>query len=265
MPISKFESLAQGFIEGSFSRLLGGKLSISDVAMRLTQALEQSFTHGVAANRYTVRLAPADYDALYAQAPNIAQDMAGMLETLAQQAQAPLAGVVRVVFVADPSLRKQEMQIETNHSSDSLPETTQLRPNSSAEDDILLAITELDAYLIVDGRTHIPLDKPIITIGRRQTNDIVLDEPTISRQHAQLRWRYGRFILYDLSNRNGRTRVNGQPITECVLQPGDVIALSQNMLIYGEGRTQPRRGRNDNSISSTQIMPPTPTEGEAQP
>jgi pSer/pThr/pTyr-binding forkhead associated (FHA) protein len=92
----------------------------------------------------------------------------------------------------------------------------------------------VDAFLIVQGRRHAPLDRPVITLGRRADNDIVIDSPAVSRQHAQLRWRYGRVILYDLGSRAG-TLVNGSPITEAVLQPGDLISLSDVTLIYGEG------------------------------
>ncbi|HSM55131.1 MAG TPA: FHA domain-containing protein, partial [Candidatus Sulfomarinibacteraceae bacterium] len=45
----------------------------------------------------------------------------------------------------------------------------------------------------------------------------------------------GRFILYDLGSRGGIT-VNGERAKECLLQPGDLIALSDKIpLIYGEG------------------------------
>ena len=72
-------------------------------------------------------------------------------------------------------------------------------------------------------------------IGRRVDNDIVLDLPSISRQHAQIRWRQRYFVLYDVSS-HGRTYVNGSQIQEHILRPGDVIALSDLFLVYGEGR-----------------------------
>ncbi|MCA9934185.1 MAG: hypothetical protein KC415_09690, partial [Anaerolineales bacterium] len=72
----------------------------------------------------------------------------------------------------------------------------------------------------------------------------------------QIRWRYGRFILYDLSGR-GRTAVNGESITECVLQPGDVIALGDTLIIYGEGsETRPPRADSAGETSATLLLPP---------
>jgi pSer/pThr/pTyr-binding forkhead associated (FHA) protein len=119
-------------------------------------------------------------------------------------------------------------------------------------------IAAMDAYLIVDGQRHVPLNKPVISLGRNIDNDVVLDAPTVSRQHAQIRWRYGRFILYDVSNR-GRTQVNNQTVNEMVLQSGDVISLSDVKLIYGEGEPQrrPRQRRASNLNDETQIRPPS--------
>ncbi|MFQ5421118.1 MAG: aminotransferase class V-fold PLP-dependent enzyme, partial [Anaerolineae bacterium] len=89
------------------------------------------------------------------------------------------------------------------------------------------------AFLVVNGRQHIPLNKPILTIGRRADCDIVLAASSVSRQHAQIRWRHGRFVLFDISSR-GRTAVNGIRKQEHILHSGDVIQLSQESLIYAE-------------------------------
>jgi pSer/pThr/pTyr-binding forkhead associated (FHA) protein len=88
-------------------------------------------------------------------------------------------------------------------------------------------------FLIVDGRRHVPLTQPVLTIGRRLDNQIILDDTRVSRVHAQIRQRYGRWVLYDLGSRGG-TQVNGEPIVEYVLRPGDVISLAGMTLIYGE-------------------------------
>jgi pSer/pThr/pTyr-binding forkhead associated (FHA) protein len=98
----------------------------------------------------------------------------------------------------------------------------------------LEALQALDAFLIVQGRNHVALDRPVTRIGRRFDNDIVLESPAVSRLHAQIRWRDHFFVLYDVGGR-GRTQVNGQPTREHVLRPGDVIALSDVLIIYGEG------------------------------
>jgi len=67
------------------------------------------------------------------------------------------------------------------------------------------------------------LDAPVVRIGRRDDNDIVVKEPTVSRQHAEIRREGGRPILRDLGSSSG-TFVNGIPLNEDYrLRDGDFI------------------------------------------
>ncbi|MGH7436865.1 MAG: protein kinase domain-containing protein, partial [Polyangiaceae bacterium] len=49
----------------------------------------------------------------------------------------------------------------------------------------------------------ISLEKPLVTIGRRQDNDVVVPEATVSGQHAQLKWQNATWIVDDASTTNG--------------------------------------------------------------
>jgi pSer/pThr/pTyr-binding forkhead associated (FHA) protein len=73
----------------------------------------------------------------------------------------------------------------------------------------------------------------VINIGRRLDNHVVIDDPRISRNHAQIREIKGRFVIFDL-NSTGGTYVNGDRINQSVLYPGDVISLAGVTLIFGQ-------------------------------
>jgi len=75
-----------------------------------------------------------------------------------------------------------------------------------------------------DGSRVIPLGRMPLTIGRESSTDIVLDDPRVSRQHARLSYRQQQIWLTDLRSSNG-TFVNGTPIQERALQPGDVLSF----------------------------------------
>ena len=77
-----------------------------------------------------------------------------------------------------------------------------------------------------------------INLGRRLDNHIIIDDPRVSRNHAQLRLRFGHYVVYNLGSTGG-TFVNGQRIEECVLRPGDVISLGGVPIIYGEDSSGP--------------------------
>src|SRR5512133_1418943 len=99
--------------------------------------------------------------------------------------------------------------------------------------------TPENAFLIVEGVKVYPLNESVVNIGRRLENQLVIDDPRVSRNHAQLRAIKGRFVLFDL-NSTGGTFVNGQRTSQTVLYPGDVISLAGVSLIFGQDSPPPR-------------------------
>lgn len=89
-----------------------------------------------------------------------------------------------------------------------------------------------NAFLITQNNKAYPLKRGVISIGRRlEKNDLVLDDPRVSRYHAQLRLLGGQYILFDLESTGG-TYVNGQRIKQSVIYSGDVISLAGVELVF---------------------------------
>ena len=78
---------------------------------------------------------------------------------------------------------------------------------------------------------ELELGQDRVTIGRRPYNDIVLDSPAISGEHAVIANVLNESILEDLNSTNG-TYVNGQPIKKHFLQNGDSIELVKDRIQY---------------------------------
>lgn len=76
------------------------------------------------------------------------------------------------------------------------------------------------------GRRVVPLDKPVFIIGRRTAADLQLVNADISREHAEIAHEGARFLLRDRGSRYG-TFVNGEQVTERVLEHGDRIRLGR--------------------------------------
>ena len=96
-----------------------------------------------------------------------------------------------------------------------------------------------NAFLIVEGVKVFPLVLSVVNIGRRLDNQLIIDDPRVSRNHAQLRSIKGRYVVFDL-NSTGGTFVNGQRTSQSVLYPGDVISLAGVALIFGQDNPPPR-------------------------
>jgi hypothetical protein len=74
-------------------------------------------------------------------------------------------------------------------------------------------------------------------VGRRPTNDIVLEHLSVSGEHAVLLLDHGRVSLQDLDSTNG-SYVNGQPVRLQQLQPGDQIELGACCLSFEPPRVR---------------------------
>lgn len=73
-------------------------------------------------------------------------------------------------------------------------------------------------------RTELPLGRERLRIGRRPYNDLVLDDLTVSGEHALILIHPEACLIRDLDSRNG-THVNGRPVAECRLAEGDCIDI----------------------------------------
>ena len=93
-------------------------------------------------------------------------------------------------------------------------------------------------FVMEAGRTY-PLVEAIVNIGRMLDNHLVIDDPRVSRHHAQLRAVEGHFVLFDL-NSTGGIFVNGRRITETILYPHDIISLAGALLTYQQDDPLPR-------------------------
>jgi len=74
----------------------------------------------------------------------------------------------------------------------------------------------------------------VTNIGRDATmNDIVIDDPAMSRQHAKIRLEDEQFVLYDLASLNG-TFVNDEQIQKRALVNGDMIRMGETLFTFME-------------------------------
>jgi pSer/pThr/pTyr-binding forkhead associated (FHA) protein len=70
-------------------------------------------------------------------------------------------------------------------------------------------------------------EQTLFWIGRAPDSDIVIDDPTVSRHHAELRREDCGWSLADLWSTNG-TRVNGWRITRrCSVRQGDLVSFGE--------------------------------------
>jgi pSer/pThr/pTyr-binding forkhead associated (FHA) protein len=82
------------------------------------------------------------------------------------------------------------------------------------------------------GEQEFEVSKSEISVGRGQTNDIVIQDAKMSRAHARFEFNdRGEVTVLDAGSTNG-LRVNGNKVEEAVIQPGDVIQMGESQIQY---------------------------------
>jgi len=256
--LAQLEAQIEQFVEGTLTRLLAGRLQAREVAVRLARAMEDQAQPGpreirLAPTHYHVRINPADEAALRKSSPDLIDSLTAELVVFARELGLALPGQPSIRIEPDPNIEPHEVVVVATAShllseTRPVPIVTRSSANPSR------------AFLIINGDRHVPLNKAVITLGRKLDNTIILDDTQISRHHAQLRQRYGRWILYDLGSASG-TYVNNHKIDECLLQPGDVISLSGVTLIYAEEELTGADGDTGGTLPvRAESEPPKPKE-----
>ena len=90
--------------------------------------------------------------------------------------------------------------------------------------------------LTLDDNTlrEVSLDRERITIGRKPSNDIQIDDLAVSGEHACVVTVLNDSVLEDMGSTNG-TLVNGRPVTKHILRDNDVIEIGRNRIRYAAG------------------------------
>lgn len=81
--------------------------------------------------------------------------------------------------------------------------------------------------VILEGTNRgkkLDLNKPVIKLGKREDNDLIIDEKTVSRNHLTIEQTEDRYLLKDLGSTNG-TFINDIRVKEAYLTPGDIIRI----------------------------------------
>ena len=89
--------------------------------------------------------------------------------------------------------------------------------------------------LLLDNREvrKFVLNRGVTTIGRAQDNDIVINNLALSRRHAQVEFKGGRFEVVDLQSQNG-VYVNQERVERAQLRHGDELQIGKFRLVFFE-------------------------------
>lgn len=235
--LSRFEARLQRLIEEGTAKLFSSRDVKGQLASSLVEAMlmEVEFGEGealVAPGIYTIQANAEHVPALQANQA-LLDELKAALQKAAAEAAISLACDPVLHVAPQDGLKAGEFRVRTAGIGENLAQTQSLRLTPVLSDHQIPA----GAFLIVGGIDVFPLTLPIVNIGRKKDNHLVIESAAVSRRHAQLRAISGQYHFFDLGSLGG-SKVNDADVKSAILLAGDVISLAGVPIIYGQDASQ---------------------------
>jgi hypothetical protein len=233
----RLEDRLEGLVRGVFSRAFSSEVQPIELARRLAREMDANRTASVSRiyvpNRYTVYLSPGDHERLEGYEGSLGQEISSYLLEHARTRGYELLTRPEIGFETDERLRLGEFGIQARMVK--APAREGGAPDQAGEGRTMVyrapppAAVEPEptqrprtAWVEVEGRSH-DLSGTVV-LGRSQGCGIVLEDPNVSRRHAEFRLRGGDWHVVDLGSTNG-IKVNGRRVDSARLDNGDRVTL----------------------------------------
>jgi hypothetical protein len=231
--LDKLEARIQSLLEDQLLNILPGRKPEDQLAQKLAMVMNsqmkiQDDAGNLAPNQFVIVAHPANLSR-WRQEPGFLDGLANALEVAGNKAGLRFASKPTLSTSADTTLPENDVRVLASFNLEGVAETQGMEADNKVQNNGV----PHNSFLILHGTQIIPIDQFVINIGRRLDNHVVIDDPRISRNHAQIRAIKDRFVVFDL-NSTGGTYVNSDRINQCVLYPGDVISLAGVTLIFGQ-------------------------------
>src|SRR6478672_10886392 len=245
--LRNLEAKLGGLVEGAFSRAFKSSVEPVELARKLAKEMEESKSVSVSRvyvpNHYVVFLSPDDREQFQSYEVALKKELSDYLLERARSEGLALVTRPQIEFKTDPRLAIGEFGIQAQllgepHGDEEPPQadyghTMVYTPEKAAPPPTDAGEPPRGRGLLVfDGRRSV-LTGERTTIGRSRECDIVVDDPNVSRKHAEVRRTIDGWAVVDLGSTNG-IKVNGRRVKDAVLSPGDEITLGLISLEFGE-------------------------------
>mgnify|MGYP000577913416 CR=1 FL=1 len=232
LPLDEIEARLQALIESSLPFLPAADRT-KQLAHELVEAMNENLvlTSGkvIAPHIFLLKL-PKDQINHWLANPGLMRELTRSIIQAAMESKIHFQHTPVLRLEADDTLLPGEIKVSASRPAVSLGDTAGLPVITEPEEK--KPEKSFRAFLIIKGSTVYNISHSVINLGRRVDNQVIIDDPRISRSHAQIRHIRGKYILFDL-NSTGGTFVNGERIQQKTLKAGDVISLAGVPIIFG--------------------------------
>jgi hypothetical protein len=216
MGIRGFERRLERTVEGAFARAFKSGLRPVELGRRLIREMDDGRSVGVRGgtlvpNQYSVKVSEPDLEQFEGVQETLERELADAAREHARDEGYAFMGPVEVLISSDPRLHTGVFEIVGRMVEG---------PGGVGAGSIVLPSGD-----------RFELTESIVTIGRHPDSNLVLGDPNVSRNHAEIRPQGDRYIVVDLGSTNG-SRINGARIDTQVLQDGDEITFGNTKMRF---------------------------------
>jgi FHA domain-containing protein len=263
--LQRFEGFVERLMEGSFARLFRSPIQPAEIAKRLEREMEAHPTISVGRtyvpNHYEVTLHPEDFASFEPFRHSLEHNMAEFIsdlaaergyslvarprvllqegddvprrgiEVMAQLSDAPAMSAMANVSHSSPTVRTEDPPLTRTHAMPQVALPRRQQPGPAMRPAVAPPHAILQPLAGDMADRDFQISKTLLSIGRGLDNDLVIDDPRVSRHHAQITFRHSHYLLRDLRSTNG-TFVNGQPIEAVVLASGDMVSIGGFEMLF---------------------------------
>jgi hypothetical protein len=249
------ERKLEGLVEGGFGRAFKASVQPVELAHKLAKEMGDHKTVGVAnvyvPNEFEVYLGREDFQHLSSFADSLKTELSSYVVAFAQREGWTLVSPPRIELRQDDDLHLGEFGIGTRTVNEppsaAAPAAAPVAALPVAAPGPLLDQTVLYQVPPAPVTPPAPRDgsraalrgaqgrwelRDVVTvIGRSRRCDIVIDDPNVSRQHAEVRRQEDGYVVRDLGSTNG-LRLNRRDVKQATLTHGDRIELGTTELLF---------------------------------
>jgi Protein of unknown function (DUF3662)/FHA domain len=254
--LKSIEKHMEKMVEGLFGRAFKSSVQPVELAHKLAKEMSDHKTVSVSRvyvpNEYEVYLSPGDYEQLSSFEGPLVEDLASYLVAYANRESWTLVATPRITLLSDADLALGEFGIAARMSAPAGPGEqavelvappvgTVAKPPAGLSQTIVFqpppaagAAPAAPARLcgvLVRGERVYRLEAPATVLGRSRQCDVVINDPNVSRRHAEVRREADDYVLVDLDSTNGLT-VNGREVKRAALADGDQVQLGTTGLRF---------------------------------
>jgi hypothetical protein len=255
MVLRAIEQKIEALVEGVFGRAFRTNVQPVELARKLAKEMDDhrqvSVSRVYVPNEYTVFLSVEDRAQFEGYEPSLIAELQEYLGEHARRESYALLTSPRVKIESDDDLEIGEFGIAVRMSQperarpqeEGLPgdvnagATMIYKPTAPVETQaasaVELGLEREVAYLSVDGERH-EVRKRRTVIGRSKDCDLQLNDPNVSRRHAELRQEGTAYWIVDLDSTNG-IEINGRRAKRAKLDPGDTVTIGSTDLVFDRG------------------------------